>query len=343
MKTNSRFAVALAGGLAMLAAHAAQAQTTLTMSSWVPPSHPLTKGFLQGWANEAEKVTAGHVKFQMLPKAPVAPPGTFDAVRDDLVDLSYVTASYTPARHVLTRMGELPGGGPTATINSVAYSRIHWKYFQKAGEYNGVHLLGVFTHGPGQIFNTRRPVTKGADLQGLKIRTGGGIADDMGKALGASLMFKPAPESYELLKTGVADGVFFPLESPASFHLEKLIKYATIFHGGFYSSTFGFFMNQAQWDKLPQQDKDALNKISGEYVARLAGGVWDEADKVGLAAIKKEGVQITYASPAFEKEIQDKAKPIVDAWIKAADAKGVDGAKALAEFHADIKQLEAGK
>src|SRR2546429_6298366 len=47
------------------------------------------------------------VKFQMLPKHPSAPPGTFDAVRDGLVDLSYVTASYTPARRSEEHTSEL--------------------------------------------------------------------------------------------------------------------------------------------------------------------------------------------------------------------------------------------
>jgi TRAP-type transport system periplasmic protein len=113
------------------AAPAALAQTTLTMSSWVSPQHHLTSVVLQGWASEVEKATNGRVKFQMLPKHPSAPPGTFDAVRDGLVDLSYVTASYTPARHILPLMAELPGAGETSLANSVAYSRIHWKYFDE--------------------------------------------------------------------------------------------------------------------------------------------------------------------------------------------------------------------
>src|SRR5215470_14789669 len=132
-------------GLVLAAAPAALAQTTtLTMSSWVSPQHHLTAVVLQGWANEVEKATNGRVKLQMLPKHPSAPPGTFDAVRDGLVDVSYVTASYTPARHVLPLLAELPGGGTTSVINSVAYSRIHWKYLQQAGEYKGVKLLAVF-------------------------------------------------------------------------------------------------------------------------------------------------------------------------------------------------------
>ena len=160
-------------------------------------------------------------------------------------------------------------------INSVAYSRIHWKYLQQVGEYKGVKLLGVFTHGPGQMFNTKRPINKVEDLAGMKIRTGGGIAEEMARALGASAFVKPAPESYELLSSGVADGTFFPLESIISFKLGSVIKYATLFPGGFYSSSFGFFMNEDKWNKLSKQDQDAIASVSGEALALLAGKAWD--------------------------------------------------------------------
>ena len=172
--------------------------------------------------------------------------------------MSYVTASYTPARHILPLLAELPGAGATAEINSVAFSRIHWKHFHQVGEYKGVKLLGVFTHGPGQMFNTKRAINKVDDLPGMKIRTGGGIAEAMAKALGASAFVKPAPESYELLSSGVADGMFFPLESIISFKLDTVVKYATLFPGGFYSSAFGFFMNEDKWNKLSKQDQDAI-------------------------------------------------------------------------------------
>src|SRR6266478_9455355 len=160
MPNPGKFVLAVLLGAVAAGAEPALAQTTLTMSSWVSPQHHLTGVVLQGWANEVEKATGGRVKLQMLPKHPSAPPGTFDAVRDGLVDVSYVTASYTPARHVLPLIAELPGGGATSVINSVAYSRIHWKYLQQAGEYKGVKLLGVFTHGPGQMFNTKRAINK---------------------------------------------------------------------------------------------------------------------------------------------------------------------------------------
>jgi TRAP-type transport system periplasmic protein len=330
----------LAGSV--FAAAPAPAQTTLTMSSWVSPQHHLTSVVLQGWATEVEKVTKGRVKFTMLPKHPSAPPGTFDAVRDGLVDLSYVTASYTPARHILPLMPELPGAGETALINSVAYSRIYWKHFHKIGEYKGVKLLGVFTHGPGQMF-TKKPVASIADVQGLKIRTGGGIAEAVAKALGASAFVKPAPESYELLSSGVADGVFFPLESIVSFKLETVLEQATLFPGGMYSSAFGFFMNEDKWNKLPKQDQEAIEKISGEHIARLAGASWDEADRKGMDALKKSGVKIVNADAALVAEVKKRSAPIVEDWITKAKAKGVDGAKILGEFRDELKQVAAGK
>ena len=337
------FLVAVLAAVALAAAQPALAQTTtLTMSSWVSPQHHLTSTVLQGWANEVEQVTNGRVKFTMLPKHPSAPPGTFDAVRDGLVDLSYVTASYTPARHVFPLLPELPGAGDTSLVNSVAYSRIHWKHFHKMGEYKGVKLLGVFTHGPGQMF-TKKPVSSIADVQGLKIRTGGGVAEKVARALGASAFVKPAPESYELLKSGVADGVFFPMESIISFKLDTVLEQATLFPGGMYSSAFGLFMNEDKWKALPRQDREAIEKLSGEHIARLAGQSWDDADQRGLEVLKKSGVKIVNANPELLAEVQKRSAPIIDEWVKAASAKGVDAARILAEFREELKRVAAGK
>src|SRR5881394_725722 len=316
-----------------------QAQVTLTYSSWVPPTHHLTI-WQQNWAKDVEKATNGRVKFQELPKAPAAAPGTFDAVRDGLMDLSYVTASYTPARHILPLMAELPGAGETAEVNSVAFSRTHWKHFQKYGEYKGVKLLAVWTHCPGQMF-TKKQIKSLADYQNLKIRTGGGISEKVITALGGSPFFKPAPESYELLNSGVADGVFFPFESIVSFKLDKVIGQATVFPGGLYSSAFGFFMNEDKWNKLSKEDQAIIEKHAGEYAARSNGQSWDRADKVGLDALKAAGANIVTASAGMQAEAKKRSGPIIEDWVKQADEKykGLNAKAVLDEFHAELKKL----
>jgi TRAP-type C4-dicarboxylate transport system substrate-binding protein len=333
--------LAALAGLALALPAQAQAPLSLTYSSWVPPTHHLTI-WQANWAAEVEKATGGRVKFQSLPKAPAAAPGTFDAVRDGLVDLSFVTASYTPARHILPLMAELPGAGNTAEVNSVAYSRIHWKYFQKVGEYKGVKLLSVWTHGPGQMF-TKKPISKMDDIKGLKIRTGGGIAEAVANAIGASAFVKPAPESYELLNSGVADGVFFPFESILSFKLESVIGQATVFPGGMYSSAFGFFMNEDKWNRISKQDQAIIEKYSYEYAARSNGKSWDAADQKGLDALKRVGVKIVQPDAAMVAEVNKRSAPIIEDWIRKASAKGVDARAALNEFHAELKKVASEK
>ncbi len=102
-------------------------------------------------------------------------------------------------------------------------------------------------------------------------------------------------------------------------------------------------MNEDKWNKLSKQDQDAIMSVSGEHLARLAGKSWDRADRIGLEAMKAAGVNIAVANPALVKEIRAKAAGIQQDWVKAATAKGVDGAKILAEFHAELKRVAAGK
>lgn len=334
---------ALAALTCLAGAGSAGAETTLTISSWAPPNHLMTREVVQGWATAVEKATQGRVKFRMLAKHPSAPPGAFDAVREGLVDVSFTGPNYTPARHVVTILPELPGGGATSLVNSVAFSRIYWKRLHKAGEFKGVRLLSIFTHGPGHMFNTKRPINTIADLRGLKIRTGGGAAEKLARALGVSSFVKPAPESYELLSTSVADGLFFPLESVPAFKLESIIKYATLFPGGFYSVTFAFIMNEDRWNKLPKADQDLILSVSGEHLARRAGKAWDAADRAAEALLRKQGVAIAEANPGLVAEIKSKSGALEQEWIKAVSAKGVDGAQALAEFRAELNRVAAEK
>lgn len=333
-------AVAATGFLVAVPATAI-AQTTLTLSSWVPPQHLITRAMIE-WAGEVEKASNGRIKHTLVPKAVAKPPGTFDAVRDGLADVSFSVDGYTPGRFVLTRIAEFPQLGETATVVSVAYERISRRHFAKADEHKGVRVLTVFTHGPGEIYNTKRPINTIGDLAGLKIRVGGGMINELAKNLGVDALLKPAPQSYEILSTGVADGVFFPAESVASFKLEKLIKFATLVPGGLYNTSFAFIMNPDKYNKMSPADKKVIDDWSGEKLARLIGKHWDRGDQVGRQALKSNNVPTITANAAFISELNTKIGPLEANWFKLAAGKGVDGKKVLAEFRGEIEKVQAG-
>jgi TRAP-type transport system periplasmic protein len=322
--------------LAALAAGPVAAQTVLTVSSWVPPTHSLSVAQKE-WCDLVEKNSSGKVKCNILPRAVAAPPGTLDAVKNGLADVSFTVHGYTPGRFVLTQMAEFGFLGDSAEPLSVAFNRVASKYPQFNAEHQGVHVLAYFTHGPGIVFNTKRPVTKVEDLQGLKWRVGGGMVNEISKALGMNVTLKPAPESYELLSGGVMDGTLFPAESTESFKIDKIIKHATIFPGGLYNTSFVFLMNQATYDKLSPDQKKAVDAASGETAARIMGRNWDKVDRRAYALMQANNVQVVKADAKFVADVKAKTGALEAKWVKDAEAKGLkDAAKVLAEFRSEI-------
>jgi TRAP-type C4-dicarboxylate transport system substrate-binding protein len=336
----STFRLAALAATSLLAAGAATAQTTLTLSSWVPPSHTLTET-QKAWCEKLSSRTKGAVKCNALPRAVAAAPATFDAVRNGLVDVSFTVHGYTPGRFTLTQMVEVPFLGDSAEATSVAFQRLYQKHPQFADEHKGVKVLAVFTHGPGIVFNTKRPVTKLDELTGLKWRVGGGMVNEIAKALNMNVTLKPAPESYELLSSGVMDGTLFPAESVESFKIDKVIKFGTRFPGGLYNTSFVFMMNQAKYDGLPPEVRKVVDELAGENAARMFGRGWDNVDRRGMAFMQAAGVQFTQADAAFVKVVGEKTTSVVDAWVKAAEAKGLPNArKVLTDYRAEIKKLQ---
>ncbi len=322
------------------AANAASDVTTLTLSSWLPPTHPIVADMIKPWIAEVEKATNGRVKINILPKPLGKPPAHFDLARDGIADITYGVHGYQPGRFVLTKAVEMPFLGDSAVATSVAYWRIYKKYFEAKNEHRGVKVLGVFTHGPGEMFNSKRPINSLADLRGLKIRVGGGVVNDVAKAIGATPLLKPAPKSHELLANGVADGVFFPKESIKSFKLTKLIRYATFVPGGLYNTSFFLVMNPKKFASLSAADQAAVERVSGENFSRIAGRGWDNADKAGVAAMKAAGIAITTANQAMVDEIRKDTAPIEAAWINKVTAMGIDGVQVMKDLRAEIAKIQ---
>ncbi len=317
-----------------------QAQTVLTVSSWVGPTHTLSLAQKE-WCDTLEKNTSGRVKCNILPRAPVAAPGTLDAVKNGLLDVSFTVHGYTPGRFLYTQMAELPFLGNNAEPISVAFNKIASKYPQFAEEHQGIKVLSYFTHGPGIIFNTKRVINQVEDLQGLKFRVGGGMVNEISKTLGMNVTLKPAPDSYELLSGGVMDGTLFPAESTESFRIDKIIRHATTFPGGLYNTSFVFMMNPAKYDKLSPEDKKAVDAISGEFAARTFGRGWDKVDRRALALMQANNVLVTKADAKFINDVKTRTSGLESKWVADAKAKGLkDPAKVLAEFRAEIAKQE---
>ena len=331
-------------GLAALAVAApAAAQVTLNASSWLPPQQPVTVT-MRDLCQDMQKATAGRVRCNVLPKHPIAPPQTWDAVQSGVIDLSFGTHGYVPGRFTVAEAIEFPFMGDSARVNSIAYQRVFERSLAKYEEHKGWVPLTMFTHGPGTLFNTRRPVASLQDLQGMKLRVGSPIVIDIMNALGAVPMLKPVSEVYEMLSSGIADGTAITQDSPRALKFVPLIKHATYIPGGLYTQSFAWIANPAKWNQISAADRKLIQPLLGEALARRTGGNWDRADESATQEMRAAGVAIVTASPAFVAEIKARVEPLEKAWIEGkAKPKGIDGAAVIKALRDEIARVAREK
>lgn len=311
---------------------AALAETVIRVSSWAPPTHGINSQVWPSWGKCIADASGGKVTVKVeYGLAP--PPQQFDVVRDGIADATWMFHGYNPGRFVLTKAVEMPGLGTSAEAASVAYWQIHEKYFKDADEHKGVALVGLTSHGPG-IIHTKEPISSLADLKGKKIRIGGGVSGAVGEALGVVGVRVPAPKVYETLSSGVADGIFMPMETKKSFRLKEVAPYSVIMPGGLYYGSFAFIMNRDKLDGMSEADRKAVMSCSGKPLSRTAGKMWDTVDKIGLDDARAFGNTVITADDKMREEYYRLVGPIETAWLADAKKKGVDGAKVLEELRA---------
>jgi TRAP-type C4-dicarboxylate transport system substrate-binding protein len=333
----------LAAALLSFAHAPAEAQTTLRVANWLPPSHPLIAKIIRPWTEEVNKATQGRVKMQVLDAPLGPPPAHFDFAVNRVADVTYGVHNYTPGRFVATELPELPFLANKSEHLSVAYWRVHEKYLAKLNEHSGTKVLSVFTHGPGQLFTRKLDLKSIDNIKGAKIRIGGGVAQDVASALGMVPVQVPVTQAYEILSQGVADGIQFPAESVPFFNVHKAVDSGLIVDGGLYNVSFYVVMNQAAWDSLSKEDQDAIMSVSGEKLALKAGQEWDAADTAAYKAMEEAKITIVRPDEKNMSALREKLKPVADAKLKEIGAKGVDANAALAALQEELKKIAGGK
>ncbi|WP_119168430.1 TRAP transporter substrate-binding protein [Algihabitans albus] len=339
-KTAAATAFAAALCAAAAGAAASEDQTVLRLSNWLPTTHPIYSDILVPWAESVAAETEDRVTVEFLP-ALGRPAAHFDLVRDGVADIAMSVHAYTADRFPTAYGVTLPGYADDSLSASVAYWRTFETHFAQAGEFGDVKLLGLWVHGPAYIWTKDRAIEGLEDLDGLRLRATGGIVQDIAEGLDIVPQFAPASETYELVARGVVDGVLFPMESVVSFRLDPILTDALTIPGGLYRDSHYVIMNSSTFAALSAEDRAAIEAVSGEAMARLAGAAWDEADAAARETLEAAGYSFTPASPEILAEVERQGEELKDAWTARVEALGIDGEAALATYVEEIAKVAA--
>jgi tripartite ATP-independent transporter DctP family solute receptor len=175
---------------------------------------------------------------------------------------------------------------------------------------SGLIGLAWMDAGARNIYNSKRPVAKLEDLQGLKIRTmGNPMFVDMANAMGANGVSMGFDQLINALQTGVVDGAENNYPSYGTGQHYNYAPYISTTQHLIIPEIIVF--SKKVWDTLSADDQALLRKVSKE--AQLdERTLWAEAEQKALDDMKAHNVTLTEITPEEKKRFQAAMKPIWD-------------------------------
>lgn len=314
----------------------ALAETTLTISTWAGPNHGINTMVWPTWGAWIEEATEGRVKVNVVHD--MGPPDSqMEIIADGIADATWIFHGYNAGRFELTKLPEFPTFEDFSSENaSAAYWRTHQEYLAEAAEHRGVDVVAAGVHGPGWIFSSEQYETL-EDMQGKRIRVGGGVMGDLSEALGLTGVALPPTGVYEAGSQGVIDGAMLVPEGLRSFRVAEIFPHTLKVDGGFYRGSFTIAMNPMFWDRISPEDREAIESVSGERLSRLFGYMMDTMDVRGVEFAEEQGHTFTELGAEDLETLRGISDEMISEWAdKVSDSRGVDAMAAIEFFREQL-------
>ncbi|WP_408596441.1 TRAP transporter substrate-binding protein [Limnohabitans sp.] len=174
----------------------------------------------------------------------------------------------------------------------------------------GIVGLSYWELGFRSITNSKRPLNKVEDIEGLKLRViPNAINVDWVKALGANPTPLPFPEVYAAMEQKAIDGQENPVSVIAANKFWEVQKYVTLTNHQYNPQSVLF--SKKVWDSLSATEKKIIDD-SADAAAKNQRAQSRAALAANLELLKKNGMIVSQFSAAEVSKLRDKMKPVID-------------------------------
>ena len=301
-----RYFIGAAAAAACVCAIPVQAQQIIKATDVHPLGYPTVEAIVR-MGNKLEKATQGKYKIQMYPSMQLG--GEKEMIEQAQVGaLQIARISVGPMGPIVDELNvfNMPFVfRDEAHMRKVIDGPIGKEMLDKLSNSSArLIALGWMDAGTRNVY-TDKPVTKPADLKGLKIRMmGNPLFVETMNAMGGNGIAMGFNELHQALQSGVVDGA--ENNEPTLFAQNH---YQTP-KGKVYSLTGHliipeiFVYSKASWDKLPKGDQDLIRKFSREAQLEQRK-LWDAYVAEATGKLNAAGVQFVKADKeAFYKATQ---------------------------------------
>ncbi|CDN48503.1 MULTISPECIES: TRAP transporter substrate-binding protein [Neorhizobium] len=307
----------LAFGLA-LSATAANAQVTLRSADIHPDGYP-TVDAVKYMGELISQRTNGRIKIQVMNNSVLGgEKDTIEQTRFGVIDLNRVNAA--PFNNLVPQTTVL--GLPflfrsTEHMHKVVDGPIGDEIL-KAFEPHGLIGLAYYDSGARSFYTTKKPITKLADLKGMKIRVQqSDLWIAMMQAFGANPTPMPMGEVYSSLETGVVDGAENNWPSYESARHYEIAKNYTLTEHSLNPEIL--VMSKISWDKLTPEDQKIFRQAAKDSVVKMRE-LWTAREKSSEAKVRAAGANIIKVN---KDEFSAAMKPVYDKFVTDAKQKAL--------------------
>ncbi len=303
-------ALALSVGLAA----PALAQTSWTMASGYPESSFFTQNIRQ-MIKEIEEKSGGKLKMKTFGSANL---GSDEQMQSALVGgvQEMMVGSTAPLAGMVKEFGvfDLPFlFNSEKEADAVLDGQLGQDLLKKL-EARGLIGLVYWENGFRNMTNSKRPIVRAEDMQGIKLRVmQNQIALGVFNTLGANAVPMPFSELFTALETRTVDGQENPITTIQSSKFYEVQPYLTITRHVY--TPWVVLASKKWWDKL-SPDEQKLVRQAAE-ASRDFERKDSRADSLkAMGTLEQAGMKINTVSPEEVARMREKVQPVVDKYTQ---------------------------
>jgi tripartite ATP-independent transporter DctP family solute receptor len=195
------------------------------------------------------------------------------------------------------------------------------QYFNRKLEEAGLVNLAYWENGFRNLTNSKKPVAKVEDFDGIKVRVmQNNIFLDTFKTLGTNAVPMAFGEVFTALETKTIDGQENPFVTIETSKFNEVQKYLSVTRHAY--TPFLVLYSKKLWDQLTPQEQAVLREaaVEGQKVERAANR---DLNAKSLATLRTKGMQVNEIAPGEQRRMFDKVKPVYDKNVPAIGADAV--------------------
>ena len=328
----------MAGATLMIAATAAHAQDIQTrhlkFAFSLAKDHPLGQG-AQKFADLVNEKSGGKMKVALFPNAVLgSDQQNLSAVRGGTLDFTSMATGIVAGVDKRFMVFDFPFlfNGPQE-----AYALSDGPVGQRLQADLAQHELiglGIWDLGFRNMTNSKRPIEKPEDMQGLKMRViASPIYVDMFKTLGANPVPMTFGEVYGALESKAIDGEDNPVGVIESARFAEVQKYMSLTQHVY--TGMPFLMSKKTWDSMSEDERRVIREAADE--AKDAERKLSQDTERQAIDKLRQTMQVNEVAPAEVERLRQAVAPVVAKFSQEV------GADLMTEVNAELSRMRAGK